>query len=417
MTRDEATTTAPAASSVRPTAGDATLPTVAAGAPLPDATLEPTVVARPHPSSQLDRSLRIAVLAGGANTERNVSLSSGLAIARALRGLGHAVAVVDSASSPVIPDEDPLAAFLTTEVEESDLDDGPVAPSAAQAPDLGALRVVRAQQIDGVLAPGLLPILQCADVVFVTVFGDEGESGATQRFLAAHGLVHTGPSAEVCALTFDKAETKQVVRSHGIDTPDWHVVARHGSAEDLAGLTIEGPWIVKPVAGGSTIGLSYVDDAAALPAACVLASAEGQDALIERFVPGRDFTIGVLGDRVYAVVEASTDRALYDYEAKYTPGAARKQVPADLPDAQTVEVQQLTAQVHQVLGIGDTSSRADFRLGPDGRFMFFETNPLPGMTPTSSYPLSVGGAGVTFPELCEELVVRALAGAGPQARG
>ena len=417
MTRDEGTTTAPAASPVESTTGDAPLPTVAAGAARPEVTLEPTVVARPHPSSRLERSLRIAVLAGGANTERNVSLSSGQAIARALRGLGHAVALVDSASSPVIPDEDPRAAFLTTEIEESDLAEGPVAPSAAQAPDLEALRAVRARQLDGVLAPGLLPILQHADVVFVTVFGDEGESGATQRFLAANGLVHTGPSAEVCALTFDKARTKQVVRSHGIDTPDWHVVARHGAAEDLAGLTIGGPWIVKPVAGGSTIGLSYVEDAAELPAACALASAEGQDALIERFVPGRDFTIGVLGDRVTAVVEASTDRELYDYEAKYTPGAARKQVPADLPDAQTTELQQLTARVHQVLGIGDTSSRADFRLGPDGRFTFFETNPLPGMTPTSSYPLSVGGAGVTFPELCEELVVRALAGGESQVQG
>ena len=415
MTRETATTEVPAVTATTtPAATGADLPAPASGAPLTDGPMEPTVMARPHPASQLDRPLRIAVLTGGANTERNVSMSSGLAVARALRGLGHAVAEVDSASSPVLPDQDPQTMFLTTEVAASDLADVPIAPSAVQAPDLDALHQVRAQQIDGVLAPGLLPILQAADVVFVTVFGDEGESGATQRFLDRQGIPYTGPSAEVCERTFDKAVTKEIVSAHGILTPEWHVIRRGAVDDDLASLTVAGPWIVKPVAGGSTIGLSHVEHAGDLRAACALASAEGRDALIERFVPGRDVTIGVLGDRIYAVVEARTDRELYDYEAKYTPGASRKQVPADLSPEQTAEVQRLTAQVHQVLGIGDTSSRADFRLGTDGRFTFFETNPLPGMTPTSSYPLSVGGAGVTFPELCEALVARALAGAGPK---
>ncbi len=372
--------------------------------------LEP--VDRPHPASVLDEPLKIAVLAGGANSERNVSLSSGTAIVRALRGLGHAVAQVDSAAEPVVPDQDPAEMFLTAEVAAEDLSDRPDAPTAAAPPDLEALEQVRTTQHEGVLADGLLPILAHADVVFVTVFGDEGESGATQRLLDRHGILYTGPSAEVCELTFEKAATKQVLADHGIATPSWHVVRRGHVEEDLAVLSIDGPWIVKPVAGGSTIGLSYVDDADELPAACAVASAEGRDALIEEFVPGRDFTIGVLGDRVFAVVEAITDRELYDYEAKYTPGESRKQVPADLTVEQTAGLRRLTGEVHRVLGIGDTCSRADFRLGPDGRFVFFETNPLPGMTPTSSYPLSTRADGIEFPQLCEELVIRALRRAG-----
>jgi D-alanine-D-alanine ligase len=365
-------------------------------------------VERPHPASSLPRPRRIAVLTGGANTERNVSISSGTAVVRALRGLGHAVAYVDSASPPVVPHQDPEAAFLTTEVEEEDLGDRPVAPTATAPPDLEALAQVREGQLSGVLAPGLLPILEHADVVFITVFGDEGESGATQRFLDEHGLTYTGPSAAVCELTFDKAATKRRLRFDGILTPDWLVVRAGHLEEDLAELDVPGPWIVKPVAGGSTIGLSHVEDASQLPAACELASAEGPDALIERFVPGRDFTIGVLGDQVFAVVEAITDRELYDYEAKYTPGESRKQVPAELTEEQTAEVKRLTLEVHRLLGIGDTSSRADFRLGPDGRFTFFETNPLPGLTPTSSYPISALAEGIEFPQLCEELVMRAL---------
>jgi D-alanine-D-alanine ligase len=369
---------------------------------------EPVTVPRPHPASILPQPLRIAVVMGGANSERNVSLSSGLAVVRALRGLGHAVAQVDSASPPVVPDEDPAAAFLTAEVDEQDLADTPMAPTATTPPDLEALAQVRAQQRAGVLADGLLPILEHADVAVLTVFGDEGESGATQRFLDERGIAYTGPSADVCELTFDKARTKERLVVHGIHTPDWHVVRRAHLEEDVAALDLPGPWIVKPVAGGSTIGLSRVDDPADLPAACLRASAEGRDALIEVFVPGRDFTIGVLGDQVFAVVEAMTDRDLYDYEAKYTPGASRKRVPADLTPEQDAELRRLTGEVHRLLGIGDTSSRADFRLGPDGRFAFFETNPLPGMTPTSSYPLSLAGAGLTFPQVCEELVGRAL---------
>jgi D-alanine-D-alanine ligase len=351
--------------------------------------------------------LRIAVLMGGANSERNVSLSSGLAVSRALRGLGHAVAPVDSAASPVVPDEPPEAAFLTAEVEPEDLAATPMAPSVSAPPALESLAEVRDHQEEGVLAPGLLPILRAADVVFLTVFGDEGESGATQRFLDRYGIVYTGPPAEVCALTFDKEATKQALVDEGILTPAWHRVRVDHQAEDLQALNVPGPWIVKPVAGGSTIGLTHVTDPVNLPAAVRLASAAGADALIEEFVPGGDFTIGALGDEVFAVVEAHTDRDLYDYEAKYTPGLSSKRAPAHLSDELTAELRQLTGEVHRILGIGDTTSRSDFRLGPDG-FTFFEVNPLPGLTPTSSYPISARACGHEFPELCEEIAYRAL---------
>lgn len=369
-------------------------------------------IPRPHPGSSLPAGLRIAVLAGGANTERNASLSTGIAITRALRSVGHAVAEVDSAQAPAIPYTDPDDAFLTTEVQEEDVVETPVAPTAATPPDLDALATARAAQEDGVLAPGLLPILQAADVVFVTVFGDEGESGRTQAFLARHGIVYTGPTPEVCELTFDKARTKEVLAAEGIDTPAWHVVRRDHVEEDLEELPIPGPWIVKPVGGGSTIGLSKVHEPEELPEACVRASAEGRDALIEEFVEGRDLTIAVLGDRVFSVVEPTTDREVYDYAAKYTPGESRKEVPADLAPEQTEEVKRLTAETHRILGIGDTSSRPDFRLAEDGRFLFLETNPLPGMTARSSFPLSIGAEGFTFPWVCEWLVAAALRRAG-----
>ncbi len=354
---------------------------------------------------------RIAVLMGGANTEREVSLSSGRAVASALRKLGHLVAEVDSA----IPREDPGAPVEEAFEAREELGTSGTATAtaiptrAATPPDLADLAELRARQERGVLVPGWLPVLAHAEVVYLTVFGDEGESGATQAFLAEHGIAFTGPPADVCAVTFDKAATKRVLERHGIATPPWHLVRRDHVAEDLAAMTLPGPWIVKPVAGGSTIGLSLVADAADLPGAVATATAAGVDALVERFVEGRDFTVGVLGDQVLEVVQVSTERELLDYTAKYTPGLATKRTPTDLTPEQLARVRHLAGRVHEVLRIGDTSSRSDFRLDAEGRFWFFETNPLPGMTPTSSYPISATPHGLSFPLLCDEVVVRALA--------
>ena len=370
------------------------------------------VLPRPHPSSTLSAPLRIAVLMGGANSERYASLSTGVAIARALRWVGHAVAAVDSAQAPILADRGVEQAFLTAEVVEDDIPDTPLSPTVATPPDLAALAAVRAGQEDGVMAPGLLPILAAADVVFVTTFGDEGEMGNSQRYLEKHGIVYTGPTPDACELTFDKARSKEIVAAHGIDTPAWHLVRREHIEEDLRDLTLPGPWIVKPHAGGSTIGLTKVDDPAQLPAACELAVAEDRDALIEEYVPGRDLTIAALGDRVFAVVEPLSDHEVFSYEAKYTPGESRKEVPANLSAEDTARVRRLTGEVHQVLGIGEATSRADFRLAADGRLVFLETNPLPGMTPRSSYPMSAAAEGLSFPELCEDIVVRALRRAG-----
>lgn len=367
---------------------------------------------RPHPASTLAGPLRIAVLLGGANSERYASLSTGTAIARALRWVGHAVAAVDSAQAPLAVDRDPDHAFTTAEVAEADVPESPISPTVATPPDLEALAKVRAQQEDGVLVPGVLEVLRSADVVFVTVFGDEGELGRTQRVLEKHGIAYTGPTPDVCALTFDKARSKEAVAAYGIDTPAWHVVRRDHIEDDLADLAVPGPWIVKPRFGGSTIGLTKVADPAELPAACELASRENPDALIEEFVAGRDLTIACIGERVFSVVEPLSDADVFTYEAKYTPGESRKECPADLSDEDTARVRRITGEVNQALGLLESTSRVDFRLAPDGRLVFLETNPLPGMTPRSSFPLSASVSGVSFPELCEEIVVRALHRAG-----
>jgi D-alanine-D-alanine ligase len=346
--------------------------------------------------------LRVAVVMGGANTERYVSLSSGLAVAHALRSLGYAVAELDAATplppSGVAPDS------LFTDDEPTVVSTRPVAPTAAAPPTEDELARLRAGQDGDVLAPGVLDVCRAADVAFLTVFGDEGESGATQAYLDTHGVTYTGPSAEACALSFNKARTKEALAASGVRSPAGHVVRAEHITADLSGLTFDGPWIVKPVSGGSTIGLSFVQEPGELAAACERATVNGSDALVEEYVPGRDFTIGVLDERVFPVVETVTHRELYDYAAKYQPGQSSKRVPADITEAEREEVQALTLAAHRGLGLGPTSSRADFRLDPQGRWWFFEVNPRPGMTPTSSYPISAAAADVDFPQLCHHLV-------------
>lgn len=389
--------------------------------PFTSNTSHPAAPARRRPSRLDERPApgpsdpqRVAVLMGGANTERYVSLSSGLAVGHALRTLGYAVAELDSAMPVRDPDVPAAARFTTATI--ATVSDRPVAPTAEAPPGADEIARLRAGQQGGVLAPGILPVLENADVVFLTVFGDEGESGAIQAYLDAKGLVYTGPTAAVCALTFDKAATKSRVAVGGVRGPAGHVVRRRHVRADLGALTIGPPWIVKPVAGGSTIGLSAVTERASLPAAVQRACASGGDALIEALIPGRDFTVGVLGDRVFAVVETISHRPLYDYAAKYRPGASSKRVPAQLTAAQTDEVRALARRAHDLLGVGATSSRSDFRLDPHGRLWFFELNPLPGLTPTSSYPISAAAEGIDFPQLCHQLVQRAVARPGRATR-
>lgn len=341
---------------------------------------------------------------GGANSERNVSLSSGLAIAHALRSLGYAVAEVDSA----VPRASGSLDGLFSVDEPTVSSNRPVAPTAAAPPTPGELARLRAGQEEGVAALGVLEACRAADLVFVTTFGDEGEAGATQAWLDRHGIAFTGPSADACAVAFDKARTKEEVAARGVRVPAGHVVRRAHVDEDLRALSVAAPWIVKPRAGGSTIGLSRVEDPAALPAAVARATAGGSDALVEACIDGRDLTIGILADRVFPVVEIVTDRTLYDYAAKYEPGASSKRVPAAITEREHAEVSRLARTVHDALGLGATSSRSDFRLDSEGRAWFLETNPLPGMTPTSSYPISAAAGGLAFPELCHQLVQLAL---------
>ena len=170
---------------------------------------------------------------------------------------------------------------------------------------------------------------------------------------------------------------------------------------------MRGSAIVKPNAQGSTVGLSLIHQAAELDAAIARAAAFGQEVMLEKYIPGRELTVGILGDQPLAVGEIIVEQEIFDYQSKYQQGAASEIFPADISDDLTARVQQFGLRVHQALKLSGFS-RVDFRLDIDGGLWALEANTVPGMTPMSLLPQSALAAGISFPELCERICQLAL---------
>ena len=338
--------------------------------------------------------MRIAVLFGGTSEEREVSIASGAQVFRALRDAGHEVVAVDTARGVLGPAEE--VALLSSGV-------APAPPSDE------ALALVRSA------APGALagvPELHQADVVFLALHGGTGEDGTLQALLDLTGVPYTGSGHRASALAMDKDVSKRLLRLAGIPTPDWLMAP--ASAEEVEA-RLGFPVVVKPNAQGSTVGLSVVKRADELEAAVATALRYDDEAMLERFVPGRELTVGILDDRALAVGEIVAPGEVFDYESKYQEGGAEEIFPAALDPETTRRVQALGLAVHRALKL-EGYSRVDFRMDAAGELWCLEANTLPGMTRTSLMPQSAAAAGIGFAELCERICQLAIERAGRRAQ-
>jgi D-alanine-D-alanine ligase len=325
--------------------------------------------------------MKIAVLFGGTSEERDVSIASAAQIIPALRGLGHDVFAVDTATGRL-----PLA-------DEKRLLTGGVAP---EPPSTTAMEQVRGRAI--AFAPAVFDI-RSADVVFLALHGGAGEDGRLQAMLDLAGLSYTGSNHIASAAAMDKDLSKRLFRSIGVPTADWMMVpVQAGDVERTLGW----PVIVKPSKQGSTVGLSLVRQTADLAAAIKVAQSFDDEVMVEKFIAGREFTVGVLDGAALPVGEIISPGEVFDYQAKYQIGGAREVFPADLPPADTVLLQEYTLRAHRVLKLG-AYSRVDFRRDADGGFWCLEANSLPGMTATSLLPQAAKVAGISFPQLLERI--------------
>ncbi len=310
--------------------------------------------------------LKILVLQGGDSSEREVSLSSGRRVSAALVARGHFVTEADPAG-------DPLA---------------------------------------------ILPAAKAADVVWMALHGGTGEDGTMQAMFDLTGVRYTGSGHLASAIAMDKDLSKHLFRAAKVPTadwwmartdqgPDWRTPEYASRAVHALGL----PIVVKPSKQGSTVGLSIVKETAFLGVAVREAFRHDDEVMLEAFVPGRELTVGVLGDWMMPVGEIIPTREIYDYECKYTPGMAEELFPAPIDPAVREEAQRLTRLAYDALKLRGCA-RIDFRLHPNGGLFCLEANTLPGMTGTSLVPQAAQADGVSFPELCERIALDALKSTG-----
>lgn len=330
---------------------------------------------------------RVAVLTGGSTPERDVAFAGAAQVVAALRDLGYEVAVVDTTSGEL--DRADEARVLRPAV-------GSTPPSRDE---LARLRAAE-------LGPALvaLPAVRHADLVFPVLHGRQGEGGELQALLELAGIPYAGSGPLGSAMALDKDVAKRLFRAAGIPTPDW--VMWPAPPHDVAALGL--PVVVKPSKVGSTVGLTVVERADQLPAAVAEARSYDDEVMVERFVPGREYTVGVLGDRALAVGEIIPQHAVFDYECKYTPGMTREIFPAEIPNALAGRLRDLALAAHNALKLRDFS-RADFRVTAAGEPSCLEVNTLPGLTGTSLLPQSAAAVGIGFPALCDAICRRALA--------
>jgi len=330
--------------------------------------------------------MKIAVLFGGTSQERDVSIASAAQVIPALRGLGHDVVAIDTATGR-----------LGTDAEKKMLTSG-VGPEPPSTSALASLR-------DSALAlTSSAADIRDVDVVFLALHGGAGEDGRIQAVLDLAGMAYTGSNHIASATAMDKDLSKRLFRAAGVPTADWRMapVSAHDVGDGLGW-----PVVVKPNKQGSTVGLTIVRAPADLTAAIQLAGRYDNEVMVERFVPGRELTVGILEGEALPPGEIITPRGIFDYQAKYQKGGAQEVFPADLPQEQAAHLQRLAVRAHNALKLG-VYSRIDFRMDPQGNFWCLEANSLPGMTSGSLLPQAARAAGIEFPKLIERICRAAL---------
>jgi len=331
--------------------------------------------------------MNITVLMGGTSSERNVSLASGIRIVQALRSKGHKVIALDPARG------------LLSEAEEKKLGEGTV---GVEPPSLESLSKVAA----GAFLPNLTTMKEItgADVVLLALHGGQGEDGTLQALLDMARVRYSGSGHLSSALAMDKDLSKKLFRAANVKTADW--LMQPATVEQVEGY-LGLPVIVKPSKQGSTVGLTLVKKREDIAPAIEEALKYDDEVMIERFVPGREFTVGVLGEIAFPVGEIISKHEIYDYECKYTPGMATEVFPADLPDDVAERMQEQALAAFRSLKLRGCA-RIDFRLTTEGESYCLEANTLPGMTELSLVPQGAAAMGIDFPELCERIAKLAL---------
>lgn len=339
--------------------------------------------------------MKICVLLGGPSAEREISLLSGSAMARALAQNGHEVTLLDPAFNKPMR----LEEFTAQAAHQT-----PPTPE-----ELAKLK--RSVVLESLMSE----TVRTSDVVVLGLHGVPGEDGMVQSVLEFMGKPYTGTGSRASAVCIDKEITKILLEHHGVKTPKGvtlktgmsrdEVRGRFTAIRDELGL----PMVIKPNDQGSTVGLTILktDDPEAFVKGVELSWMYSEKALIEEFVEGRELTVTVLGDEALPIVEINPEGGFYDYHHKYTKGMTVYTAPAEIEPAIAASIQADALTTFKALDARGYA-RIDFRLRPDGSFACLEINTLPGMTELSLVPKAANAAGISFTELCDRILKSAV---------
>ena len=334
--------------------------------------------------------MKIAVVCGGLSNERDVSITSGSCVARALREKGHKVVLLDLYYGYSGKYMDPAELF---EREQEDLRYS----VREETPDIEKMI---ADGDGSRIGKNVIEICRAADISFLALHGEDGENGKVQATFDMFGIRYTGSGYLGSALAMNKELSKALFRHSGIPTPAGIVLEKGAESYEDVGF----PCVVKPCSGGSSVGTSIVYSRDEYDAALEFAFRFEARVLVERYVKGRELTVGVMDGRAMPVIEIIPKSGWYDYKNKYQAGLTEELCPAPLSPEDTDRVQRLAERVAKALMI-DVYCRADFLMDEsDGQLYCLEANTLPGMTPTSLVPQMGAAQGMDFGEVCEKII-------------
>lgn len=354
--------------------------------------------------------MKIVVLAGGISTERDVSLVSGKQIYAALKRKGHEVIFLDVYLGYEMNEEEkalPLKEIFGLSKDWTDK----IGAVSEINPDISAIKALRPDGDKNFFGPNVIALCQEADVVFMALHGENGENGKIQACFDLMGITYTGTGYVSSAMSMDKNITKDIFSAYKIPTPKGIRYFRWEYERALKGVlksVVPYPCIVKACCGGSSIGVAIANDDNEYAKALEEAFRYDNEVVIERFIQGREFSIGVMDGEAMPIIEIAPKVGFYDYKNKYQAGSTVETCPAELPKALAEAMQQTAEEAFRALRLKNYA-RFDFMLdAKTGDFFVLEANTLPGMTPTSLVPQEALAMGIGFDDLCEKIINIAL---------
>ncbi len=337
--------------------------------------------------------MKIVVLCGGVSTEREISIISGIGVCKALRSRGHEAILLDvffgeehpnlMDAFPADYDVDAAAEFIRKRTPEI----------------AGAL----ANPNRTFFGANVITLCKMADIVFLALHGEDGENGKVQASFDLRRIRYTGSGHLGSAISMDKSITKIMLGAAGVPVPEGFSLRNGEERVPIEDRGLTYPVVVKVRCGGSSVGVYMARSAEEYGDALDAAFRIENEVIVEKYIEGREFSVGVIEGEALPVIEIAPIEGFYDYKNKYTPGATIETCPAELTGEETRRMKEYAELGFSALSI-DAYGRLDFLMDPEGGIFCLEANTLPGMTPTSLLPQEAAALGIDFATLCEKLI-------------